>query len=64
MTYLECLKEVEEQSEKIIKENKRLMPKDDSSRTIKNIFKMSRVHIDYDKAVKENMMKGLVLHPD
>ena len=58
-TYLECMKEVEEQNEKIMQDNKKLFPKEENVQTIKNIFKMSRVRVENDSSMKDQVMGAL-----
>jgi|TARA_B110000285_G_scaffold104410_1_gene118839 hypothetical protein len=47
------MKEVEEQNERIMQDNKKLFPKEENAQTIKNIFKMSRVRVDNDPNIKD-----------
>lgn len=53
------MKEVEEQNEKIMQDNKKLFPKEENVQTIKNIFKMSRVRVENDSNMKDQVMGAL-----
>lgn len=56
------MKEVEEQNERIMQDNKKLFPKEENAQTIKNIFKMSRVRVDNDPNIKDQIKGTLSLN--